>query len=45
MEFTCINEHNYKLPTFTTYNSQKWHYVAVVLTNADTVSAAIGCHK
>ena len=44
MEFTCINEHiNFQHSQHTT--PKKWQYVAVVLTNADTVGAAIGCHK
>ena len=31
--------------TFTTYNTPKWQYIVVVLTNADTVGVAIGCRK
>ena len=36
---------NYKLLTFTTYDTPKWLYVVVVLKNADTVGVAIGCRK
>ena len=44
MEFTCINEHiNFQQSQHTA--PKKWQYVAVVLPTADTVGAAIGCHK
>ena len=44
MGFTCINEHiNFQHTQHTT--PKKLQYVAVVLTSADTVGAAIGCHK
>ena len=44
MEFICINKHiNFQESQHTT--PQKWQYVAVVLTTADTAVGAIGCHK